>query len=129
MVKKQGRIKKRQSRLEERKDKLQDLNRLIPWERFGTQLKVLEPKQRKSPAGRKPISPIVLLKMLVLKFLYNLSNEEVEYQAHDRASFRRFLGLEGEVEIPDATTLDNFEKKLQAEGLTHIPYIKEEQRK
>lgn len=122
MVKKQGRIKKRQSRLEERKDKLQDLNRLIPWERFGTQLKVLEPKQRKSPAGRKPISPIVLLKMLVLKFLYNLSNEEVEYQAHDRASFRRFLGLEGEVEIPDATTLDNFEKKLQAEGLIEVVF-------
>ena len=122
MVKKQGRIKKRQSRLEERKDKLQDLNRLIPWERFGTQLKVLEPKQRKSPAGRKPISPIVLLKMLVLKFLYNLSNEEVEYQAHDRASFRRFLGLEGASEIPDATTLGNFEKKLQAEGLIEVVF-------
>ena len=65
MVKRQGRIKKRRSRLEERKDKLQDLNRLIPWERFRTQLKVLEPQQRKSPAGRKPIAPIVLLKMLV----------------------------------------------------------------
>ncbi len=122
MVKRQGIIKKRQSRLEERKDKLQDLNRLIPWERFCTQLKVLEPQKRKSPAGRKPIAPIVLLKMLVLKFLYNLSNEEVEYQAHDRASFRRFLGLEGEAEIPDATTVDNFEKKLQAAGLIEVVF-------
>ena len=60
--------------------------------------------------------------MLVLKFLYNLSNEEVEYQAHDRASFRRFLGLEGEAEIPDATTVDNFEKKLQAEGLIEVVF-------
>lgn len=120
MGKRRGRIKKRQSKLEERKDKLQDLNRLIPWERFRVQLKVLEAQQRKSPAGRKPIDPIVLLKMLVLKSLYNLSNEEVEYQAHDRGSFRRFLGLEEEGEIPDATTVGNFEKKLQEAGLIEV---------
>lgn len=113
MEKRRGRIKRRQSRLEERKDKLRDLNQLIPWEEFRVQLQVPEPTQRKHRAGRKPIDRIVLLKMLVLKHLYNLSNEDLEYQAHDRESFRRFLGLEGNQEIPDATTVDKFEKRLQ----------------
>jgi IS5 family transposase len=35
----------------------------------------------------------------------------------DRASFRRFLGLPGEAEIPDATTLDGFEQRLRQAGL------------
>lgn len=117
MTKKQGRVKKRQSRLEERKDKLQDLNRLIPWERLSVPLEALKPVTRRSPAGRKPIDSIVLLKMLILKYLYNLSNEQLEYQAHDRISFRRFLGLEGDGEIPDATTIDKWEKRLEEKGL------------
>ena len=43
--------------------------------------------------------------MLVLQQLYNFSDEQTEYQSHDRASFRRFLGLESEDEVPDAKTL------------------------
>jgi IS5 family transposase len=73
----------------------------------------LPSKERKSNAGRKAIDRMVLLKLLILKHLYNLRNEEVEYQAHDRASFRRFLGLPAEAEIPDATTLDGFEQRLR----------------
>ncbi|NJL00825.1 MAG: transposase [Spirulinaceae cyanobacterium RM2_2_10] len=56
---------------------------------------------------------MLLFKLLILKHLHNLSNEEVEYQAHDRASCRRFLGLSGEAEIPDATTLDGLEQRLR----------------
>ncbi len=117
MVKRQGRVKKRQSRLEERQDKLQDLNRMIPWQRLSVRLEVLDLANRKSQAGRKPINRIVLLKMLVLKYLYNLSNEQLEYQTHDRASLRRFVGLEEGAEIPDGTTVDKWEKKLQKHGL------------
>lgn len=117
MVKRQGRVKKRQSRLEERQDKLQDLNRMMPWQRLSVRLEVLDLANRKSQAGRKPINRIVLLKMLVLKYLYNLSNEQLEYQTHDRASLRRFVGLEEGAEIPDGTTVDKWEKKLQKHGL------------
>lgn len=124
MEKRRGRVKKRQSRLEERKDKLRDLNQLIPWEAFRVQLQILEPTERKHRAGRKPIDRIVLLKMLVLKHLYNLSNEDLEYQAHDRESFRRFLGLEGNQEIPDATTVDKFE---QEKGLIEAIFERFEQ--
>jgi hypothetical protein len=43
--------------------------------------------------------------MLVLQSLYNLSDEQVEYQVRDRLSFTRFLGLGIEDGIPDGTTL------------------------
>ncbi|WP_072016393.1 transposase [Neosynechococcus sphagnicola] len=30
------------------------------------------------------MDPLILFKLLILKQLYNFSNEEVEYQAHDQ---------------------------------------------
>ncbi|NRB06905.1 MAG: transposase, partial [Richelia sp.] len=44
-------------------------------------------KPRKNNAGRKPIDAIVMFKMLVLQQLYNISDEELEYQVNDRLSF------------------------------------------
>jgi IS5 family transposase len=112
-----GRIEKRRQQLEGRKDNLRDLTEMVPWEVLRQVLEQLPSKERKSNAGRKAIDPMVLFKLLILKQLYNLSNEEVEYQAHDRASFRRFLGLSEAAEIPDATTLDRFEQRLRQADL------------
>jgi IS5 family transposase len=50
--------------------------------------------------------------MLVLQSLYNLSDEQVEYQVRDRLSFTRFLGLGIEDGIPDGTTLWLFRETL-----------------
>ena len=41
----------------------------------------------------------------MLQSLYNLSDEQVEYQVRDRLSFTRFLRLGIENRIPDGTTL------------------------
>jgi IS5 family transposase len=46
-----------------------------------------------------------MFRMLVLQSLYNLSDEQVEYQVRDRLSFTRFLRLGIENRIPDGTTL------------------------
>jgi hypothetical protein len=55
---------------------------------------VLTPvSEKKSTAGRKPIDVMVMFRMLVMQSHYNLSDEQVEYQVHDRLSFARFLGL------------------------------------
>jgi IS5 family transposase len=53
----------------------------------------------------------------VLQSLYNLSDEQVEYQVRDRLSFTRFLGLGFEDRIPDGTTLWLFREKLAKAGL------------
>lgn len=112
-----GRIEKRRQQLEARKDKLQELNALIPWEVFSSVLEPLTARAGKSSRGRKAIDPLLMFKLLILKHLYNLSNEQTEYQAHDRISFRRFLGLSEAAEIPDATSIRGFEEKLGELGL------------
>jgi IS5 family transposase len=55
--------------------------------------------------------------MLILQSLYNLSDEQIEYQVRDRMSFTRFLGLDFEDDIPDGTTLWLFREKLAQAGL------------
>jgi len=48
------------------------------------------------------LDEVVIFKALVLQALYNLSDDQAEYQLRDRFSFMRFLGLELEDAIPDA---------------------------
>ena len=64
-----------------------------------------KPDERKSNAGRKPYDAILKFKILVLQSLHNLSEEQTEYLIRDRISFMRFLDLELEDAVPDATTL------------------------
>src|SRR6202035_4075267 len=61
--------------------------------------------ERKSAAGRKPWDEVVIFKAQVLQALYNLSDDQAEYQLRDRFSFMRFLGLELEDAVPEAKTL------------------------
>ena len=58
--------------------------------------------ERKSSAGRKPWDEVVIFKALVLQALYNLSDDQAEYQLRDCFSFMRFLGLGLEDAVPDA---------------------------
>ena len=58
-----------------------------------------------------------MFKMLVLQSLYNLSDEELEYQINDRLSFMKFLGLGIEDKVPDATTLWLFREKIKEKEL------------
>ncbi len=117
MAKGFGRAKRRREKLEASMDRLSALNELIPWALFGECLAPLAKKERKSKAGRKPLNRLQLFKMLILQQLYNLSDEQTEYQIHDRASFRRFVGLAPEDEVPDGKTLWLFRQELTHAGL------------
>jgi transposase, IS5 family len=101
-------------------DPLEMIDRVVPFESFRAEIEtaVLRPtKEKKSTAGRKPIDVIVMFRMLVLQSLYNLSDEQVEYQVRDRLSFTRFLRLGFEDSIPDGTTLWLFRETLAKAGL------------
>ena len=117
MAKGFGRAQRRREKLEGSMDRLSPLNELIPWELFSECLAPLEKKERKSNAGRKPIDRLQLFKMLILQQLYNLSDDQTEYQIHDRASFRRFVGLAPEQEVPDSKTVWLFRQELTHAGL------------
>jgi IS5 family transposase len=111
---------RRLSILSSKGDPLEAISKLMPWEMFRADIEsVVLPAEesRKSNAGRKPIDALVLLRMLVLQSLYNLSDDQIEYQVRDRLSFTRFLGLGIEDGIPDGTTLWLFREKLAKAGL------------
>jgi|SRR5215204_1795739 len=111
---------KRLMALSAKGDPLEAIDGLVPWESFRSDLEaaVLTPEaERKSAAGRKPTDVILLFRMLILQSLYNLSDEQVEYQVRDRLSFTRFLTSGIEDCIPDGTTLWLFREKLGKAGI------------
>jgi transposase, IS5 family len=111
---------KRLAAISAKGDPLEMIDRVVPFESFRTEIEavVLTPEEnKKSKAGRKPIDVIVMFRMLVLQSLYNLSDEQVEYQVSDRMSFTRFLRLDLEDRVPDGTTLWLFRETLAKAGL------------
>ena len=101
-------------------DPLEALEALVPFESFRADIEAvvrLAPEERKSNAGRKPFDAVMMFKILVLQTLYNLADEQVEYQIRDRLSFMRFLGLGLEDVVPDATTVWLFREALSRANL------------
>ena len=94
-------------------DKLARIEPLIDWEAFRPIIHPLY--DNKTPKGGRPnVDPVVMVKLLALQQWYGLSDPELERQANDRLSFRRFLGFPGE--IPDATTVWLFRERLAESG-------------
>lgn len=107
----------RLAQLEKLGDPLPRLESIVDWNDFKPLLKKVHQKKRKSNAGRKPYDTILMFKMLVLQSLYNLSDDQAEFQVRDRLSFQRFLGLSQEDKVPDAKTLWLFREQLARHGL------------
>lgn len=90
-------------------DPLEMLNKVIIWEMFRDILnKAVVRKETTRKGGRPSYDVVMMFKILVLQRLYNLSDDQTEYQINDRRSFMRFLGLELCDPIPDAKTICKF---------------------
>jgi IS5 family transposase len=110
----------RYASLDAKRDPLIEIDAVVPWEEFRPTLEQVWRKpdaERKSRAGRKPMDAIVMFKTLVLGALYNLSDDQIEYQVRDRLSFMRFLGLGLEDRVPDAKTVWLYREGLAQAGL------------
>lgn len=90
-------------------DKLAEVESLIEWEAFRPIISQIY-NTHTDQGGRPNTDEILLVKMLVLQSLYGLSDPEMERQANDRISFRKFLGFPEK--IPDHTTLWYFRERL-----------------
>lgn len=93
-------------------DSLEQLNQTINWEVFRPTLVKVFRKEPKGTGGRPPYDYLMLFKILVLQRIYNLSDDQTEYQINDRMSFMRFLGLSLEDRVPDAKTIWLFRDTL-----------------
>lgn len=99
-------------------DPLEVMAREIPWESFRPVLKKALKKPRKSSAGRKAFDPVLMFKIVVLESLYNLSDQQMEFQIRDRLSFMRFLGLSMDDRVPDEKTIWLFKDTLAQRKVT-----------
>lgn len=112
----------RYQKLNER-DPLVFLNKVIDWEAFRPILGQLRNKPRKSKAGRPPFDALIMFKALILQHLYNIADDELEFQIRDRYSFCRFLGFTPEDKVPDAKTVWHFREQLTQANLARSLFV------
>lgn len=98
--------------LSQKGDPLESLAQHIPWSRFRKTLEKSLCRSKRQKGGRPPFDAVLMFKVLVLQALYNLSDEQMEYQIRDRLSFMRFLELDLHQRIPDAKTIWLFRETL-----------------
>jgi transposase, IS5 family len=109
-------VDERYARLSEAGDPLEKLNALVPWEVFRKPLAKALKRSDGAKGGRPAYDPVLMFKILVLQALYNLSDDQAEFQIQDRLSFMRFLGLGLSEKIPDAKTIWLFREHLAQAG-------------
>lgn len=117
-------VNKRHKQLNKLKDPLLILSSLIDFEIFREEIEKSLEKERKDNSGRKPFDKVMLFKGLILKRLYDLSNEELEFQITDRSSFRRFLGINENDLSPDENTFWLFGNELAKNSVIDRLFIK-----
>lgn len=105
--------------LEQTGDPLKELSEHIEWEPLVRAAEGIwrDGQEKKSGRGPKPWAAGIMLRALVLRRLYNLSDEQTEYQLRDRLSFLRFVGLGLGDDVPDSRTIWSYGERLaKAEG-------------
>jgi IS5 family transposase len=96
-----------------------ELDRHVQWPRLVAVAEKIwrAGADNKAPCGPKPWATEVMLRIMVLKRLYNLSDEQMEYQLRDRLSFLRFVQLGLGDSVPDSRTIWLYADRLaKADG-------------
>jgi hypothetical protein len=93
-------------------DPLLKLSSVVDFEVFRPALKRALRRSDCGKGGRPPFDAVLMFKALVLQALYNLSDDQTEFQIRDRLSFMRFLGLGLHDRVPDAKTIWLFRELL-----------------
>ena len=110
--------KKRQTRSEKF---LGEKERVVPWPRL---IALIEPHYpRSGRVGRPPVGVSRMLRMYFLQQWYSLSDEGLEDAIYDSQSMREFVGIDlAREQVPDATTLLKFRRKLEDNKLTEAMF-------
>lgn len=107
------------SKLTQLGDPLVLINEYIDFELFRTQLLSFSGRkanESKPSKGRPSYDVVTMMKILFIQRLYNLSDEQLEFQVVDRLSFRRFLGIPFSDAVPDCKTVWAFREQLNQKG-------------
>ena len=91
---------------------LRKLNEVVDWDRFTR--KLLGYYRSKGEIGQAPYNPNITLKILLLSYLWNVSERMIEILANDSLSIDLFLGLGADEKAPDHSTLTLFKNRLHS---------------
>lgn len=90
------------------------LARLIDWDALVPIL--LPAYEGLAERGRPPYSPVVMVKMLLIAYLYNLSERQTEEVVNYYLPIKEFVGLAMDEAAPDHSTLCLFKRRLAQAG-------------
>ena len=103
--------------LREYNNPLSKLDKHINWEIFRKILEKAFAKEGKDNRGRPHYDYVMMFKIIILQTIYQLSDEQLEFQIMDRLSFMSFLGLSLEDKrVPDSRTIWHFRNVLIEKG-------------
>jgi len=86
---------------------LRDLNRLVNFSFIYGKVKHLY-----STIGRPSVDPVVLIKMLLIGFLYGIDSErKIEKEVQVNIAFRWFLGIDLDENVPDHSTISQTRRR------------------
>ena len=95
-------------------DRLELMKHQIDWKPFTSLVKDVF-YDNKTTGGCPHTDERVIIRSMLLQSWYGLSDPELEFQCHDRLSFRNFLGFPEK--IPDFTTLWRVRDRLKEAGV------------
>lgn len=95
-------------------DRLELMKEQITWEPFVPLVSKIFHDNEKE-IGRPHTDELIIVRSMLLQGWYGLSDPELEFQCHDRLSFRNFLGFPEN--IPDFTTIWKIRDKLKEEEI------------
>ena len=91
-------------------DRLELMKQQIDWKPFIPLVKSVF-KDNDTVGGRPHTNELVVVRSMLLQAWYGLSDPELEFQCHDRLSFRNFLGFPEQ--IPDFSTIWKIRDRLK----------------
>ena len=104
-------------------DPLAKLDAVIDWMLVAAVFERLPKVEPKGLGGRPAFAPAMMFKALVIQNLYQLSDQQLEFQITDRLSFKRFLGLTDADKAPDEKTFWAFRETLTRNELIEPLFV------
>lgn len=106
----------RETKLDKIGDVLSKLAEHVDFAALAAEIDEAAPRPGRQRGGRPPFPTELMVRVLVVQQLYNLGDEQMEFQLLDRLSFQRFVGLRQSSQAPDRTTIWTFKERLIKAG-------------
>jgi IS5 family transposase len=106
----------REAKLNKLGDALRVMEQHVDFAALAAEVDHAAPRPGRERGGRPPFPTELMVRVLLIQQLFNLSDEQMEFQLLDRLSFQRFVGLRASSQIPDRTTIWTFKERLIQAG-------------